>query len=484
MILIAATCGLIVTIIYKILYPYPNFLPDSYSYIDAALKNQAINKWPIGYSKFLRFFNFITHSNLALVVFQYIILQTSILYFVFSVAYFFNISKLELKIIILFLAVNPLLLHLSNFISSDTLFTSLSLIWFTQLLWLLNNLNKWLLFFHALILLMAFMTRYNAMYYPLISLFVILFAPITGVLKWLGIGLILSSLGAFIGYTQYNYKKETNTVQFSPFGGWQLASNALYAYSHVSPEERASPPIKFKDLHSITNQHIDSLNKLAQRPDNDLGIYYLWNPESPLLLYMYNLFLTTDSSKNGFTKWALMGPYYHMYGQYVIKQYPAKYMKYYIWPNLINYWIPQTEFLGSYNMQTDTVHQIAVKWFHLKNNKVGTYSKSPTISITEYFSFLWTITNIVFVSSFMGFIFLQGFKHSNNYAKKILLYFLIVWIFNMLFSVIASPIVLRYQIFPLIVTFTFMILLISFIVKINFGTKENEHRYQKTAIQL
>src|ERR1044072_7014826 len=57
-------------VIFKLLYPFADFFSDSYSYIYAASANLDISIWPIGYSKFLRYFHFITHSDTALITFQ------------------------------------------------------------------------------------------------------------------------------------------------------------------------------------------------------------------------------------------------------------------------------------------------------------------------------------------------------------------------------------------------------------------------------
>src|SRR5687767_11301464 len=60
----------------KIVYPFPNFMPpDSESYLEAADKNQFINVWAIGYSKFLRFVSSFTNSHFILVIMQYLMLM-------------------------------------------------------------------------------------------------------------------------------------------------------------------------------------------------------------------------------------------------------------------------------------------------------------------------------------------------------------------------------------------------------------------------
>src|SRR6266540_7479840 len=58
-------------VIFKIMYPFADFFSDSYSYIFAAYANLDVSIWPIGYSKFFRVFHFVTHSDSALITFQY-----------------------------------------------------------------------------------------------------------------------------------------------------------------------------------------------------------------------------------------------------------------------------------------------------------------------------------------------------------------------------------------------------------------------------
>jgi hypothetical protein len=50
---------------------------------------------------------------------------------------------------------------------------------------------------------------------------------------------------------------------------------------------------------------------------------------------------------------------------------------------------------------------------------------------------------------------------------------LLVWISNLVFSVVASPIVLRYQAFPFIITLAFGGLLLGYVVKESFVPKED-----------
>lgn len=462
LLLLSAIAILIQFIVFKYLYPFPNFFPDSYSYLETAFNNQPVSFWPTGYSDLLRLISCFTKSHTVLVLFQYILLQASILYFLFSVSWLLSAGKWLLRILLGCSVLNPLLLHVSNFVSSDALFAALSLVWFTQLLWILYQPVRRLLLSHALVLLLALMVRYNAMYYPFISIAVIMFTPLRASLKLASSGFILLLLGVFVGRTQYQYRKLTGTGQFSAFGGWQMAANALFAYTKIQPDAPEIMPVKFRALHTIVNRHIDSLEQMPDRPDKTPGIYYLWNDKSPLRQYLQQQG-RHDSTTSFFKRWASLGPLYFDYGFYLMRKHPGSFIKYYVWPNFISYYVPRAEFLNSYNM--DTLEPVAVSWFTLGSNKVRMHYSDTKIIITGYFPVGLVVINLLFILGFIGFAFLSGFQQCSSYGRRMLWFLLFTWSANIVFSVLASPIVLRYQVFPMITTLTFGTLLLAFIIR-------------------
>src|SRR5690606_5461901 len=123
--LLSAGMVLLQFLVFKGLYPYPNFLPDSFSYLEAAKDGRAVNIWPIGYSRFLEWFSLLSRSHWALVGVQYVLLQVAVLYFVFSIAWFLRPGQWLFRIMLFSCVLHPLLLHVSNFVSSDALFASL-----------------------------------------------------------------------------------------------------------------------------------------------------------------------------------------------------------------------------------------------------------------------------------------------------------------------------------------------------------------------
>lgn len=485
LIIFIATIVLIIQFIwFKQIYPYPNFLPDSYSYLEEAHRNQSINIWPIGYSKFLRLISCITNSDLFLVAVQFVILQASLFYFSFSIAYLFRTTKVVNRILFLCNTFNPLLIHISNFISSDVLFTALSLLWFSQLLWIIKKPSLQLLIIHSIIIVLAFSVRYNALYYPIISICVIAISLKSRFKKMAGIGIICLALVVFVANTIHRHKLITGINTFSPFGGWQLASNALYAYSHVANADRKVVPSKYANLHQLVNQHMDSLQKIQKRPDVSLGFYYLWDEKAPLRQYL-SLTYQKDTTSSWIKKWVSMSPLYGEYGAILIKQYPLQFTKHYLLSNAVNYYVPNAEFLSLYNMESDTVQTMAEYWFGYKTNRIHSAIKDKRIQTMEHFPVLLASINLFFVLSILGIWVLGGMQKGEITFGKGLLLLIAVWTVNLIFSVLASPIVLRYQVFPILITFPFVVMLTAYIVnRIRSADQQEKHYGTELAMKI
>lgn len=468
----------------KILYPYPNFMPpDSYNYLEAASTNEFISIWPIGYSKFLRAVSCFSNSHVVLVIIQFLLLHVSVLYFLFSLRYLLSPGIWLFRFIAIITISNPLLTHISNYVSSDCVFISISAVWLTQLLWIICKPNKYLMVVHAVVILLAFMMRHYALYYPLISILAILSTRIEITMKWISIGSIVCLLSIFIGSTQHEYNKTTNKPQYTAFAGWQIAANALYGYAHVSAlDSPSSLPRKFRALHTQVNQHMKYLSHFPDfvRPDSKVGVYYLWDFNSPLIKYREKIW-KFDSSISYFKKWASMAPLYSGYGRYIIKHHPISFTRYFILPNLVNYFSPPPGFLGYYNLGKDTVDQIAVTWFGLESNKIPTASNYKEIRLSRYFSIGFAIVNILFIFSFIAFVALNGFKNIAYASKRIINLTALFWCSNLFFSVISAPNELRYQLFPMIIIFSFSCLLIDFIIAKCRGIKEGSINYSSAA---
>src|SRR5580692_2874703 len=141
---------------FKLIYPYPNMVLDSYYYVLGAINHADVSPWAIGYSWFLRLFGVFTHSPLALVIFQYLLLEVSLLVLFLTMTEILRLSKVTRWIVFPFFFCNPLLLYCANFVMADALFISLSVLWISLLLWMLYRPKEYLLWVHTALILLLF----------------------------------------------------------------------------------------------------------------------------------------------------------------------------------------------------------------------------------------------------------------------------------------------------------------------------------------
>lgn len=461
-----AVIGIVVQLLFfKYWYPFASYINgDSYAYMETAYFNLAINTYPVGYSMFLRLFSVFTHSDTALVVFQYVLLQGSVLSLIFTLFHFYNPARLTRIGLFGFMLFNPAFLYLANYVSSDTLFLSLSIMWFTSLLWIIYRPTTRLIVFHSLVLFLAFTIRYNALFYPLIAGVAFLLTKKYYPLKLAGLALCLLLIGSFINYNANQYKELTGIRQFTPFTGWQMANNAMYAYKFVPRAGRKPAPARFKKIDKMVQDYFDSTRNNPMHPEEDLvaSTIYMWTPSAPLRMYMEQQF-KKDSTAPEMKRWASVAPLYKDYGTYLIKTYPMAFLKYYLFPNALKYYAPPVEFLESYSTGVDSVHPIAQRWFSYKTNKITTIFKDFKVDILNFYPILTGTMNVIFFLGMLGFLVLEGYKQHRMMSKGLLLV-VCLWLVNFGFSVFASPIALRFQMFPIIVMTSFAFLFMGFII--------------------
>lgn len=452
--------------LFKYFYPFAGFINgDSYVYLDAAYHNLFINTYPIGYSKFLRLISVFTHSDTFVVGVQYALLQGSTIFFLFSIFYFYTPLKYTRLLLFFSGILNPVYLYLANYISSDSLFLSLSLLWFTLLIWILNRPTSKIIFANAFVLFFAFTVRYNALFYPLISISVVAIARRCIWTNILGLAVSGSLIVLFILTTTQKYEKLSGHRQFSPFSGWQLANNALYAYKFVDKNKLKKPPARFSEIDRLVRSYFDSTRDLRRHPYERMvaSTVYMWDPNSPLSIYMENKF-KGDTTASALKKWASVAPMMGDYGKFLIRAYPYEFTRYYLVPNALKYYAPPVEFLDRYSTGVDSVTMIAQVWFDYPSTKITTRFKDFKVNTLNYFPVLAGMMNVIFVLSVISFFFLKGYKYYSQLNRALILVS-VLWIVNFGFSVFASAIALRFQLFPILVSLSFSILLIEYLVK-------------------
>ncbi len=468
LILFGIIASIIQLCVFKYFYPDPSFINgDSYTYIQEAHNNSLIGTYPIGYPRFLRLFSVFTTSPTALIAFQYLLIQASLSFFLFTLYSILKPSRGIQIASFIFLLCNPLILFVANFVSSDPFFLAISLCWFSLLLLSMASSQPRWLWWQVAVLFLAFIVRYNALYYPAIATIAILLSRHKPRRKGLAIAASYLVIGLFIWQSSNHYKERFGIREFTPFTGWQLANNALYAYRFIDSNQVKPVPSQFKAIDKEVRHYFDTSRNVLTHPIELLyaNTYYMWDPRSPLLTFQHAQF-KKDSAKTEFDQWARMAPLYQQYGSWLVQHYPGAYAQHYLWINFLKYYAPPSEFLEVYNMGLDTIGAWGQLWFKYKNKQIRHHFKDKTHTTLTYFPEIVGIVNLLF---FLGLLstWVLG-SVTDPVQKRALWLFAANWLLNMVFSVVASPVALRYQVFPFVLAAAMDFVLFAQIARLAF----------------
>jgi hypothetical protein len=449
-------------IIFKLLYPYADFFGDSYSYILAASLNLDINIWPIGYSKFLWLFHKITHSDTALVAFQFFLVQLSILYFFLTLLYFFHFSKASKYILAAYLFINPLSLYICNTINSDALFGALSILWFTKLIWISQRPKFYQLIIHALLLFLCFAIRNNAYYYPLVAITVIAVSQLKVSYKITGILLPALLIIPFIISTRNSAYEITGTRQFSLFTGWQLANNALYIYDKVSIDSSKLPTPQAVELNQISQDYFKHIERedYRQNLESYVGNFFIRQPEAPLKQYFF-LHYAPKGDVSLIRDWGKVSADFEPFGKVIIAENPIAYARYFVLPNIKHYFLPPLSHLEIYNYGINNVDEIAQQWFHYRSSKITCISNSLQGTILLMYPVIFLLSNMYLIWTLLLIIRKKGTKIEISNSRATLLLICSFAALNFIFSISTTINILRYQFIPMTVCLSFGLLLMD-----------------------
>jgi hypothetical protein len=339
------------------------------------------------------------------------------------------------------------------------------------LLWIIHRPGNKFIIWHAVVLFIAFTVRYNALIYPFIAGLAFWLSPLSLGKKIAGIaaGILICTL--FICFTSYQYKKLSGHWQFSPFSGWLLTNNAMYAYRYVDSATRKPVPKKFQAFDNMVRHFFDSTRDTKKFPVEKIeaSTFYMWSASMPMMKYQDSIF-KIDTSADKLKKWATLGPFYKDYGYYIIRQYPWQFIKHFIWPNSHKYYAPPVEFLDKYNSGKGFVTQEAQLWFGYKTMKVKTRMKDNKAWALSFYPIFSGIINAVMLLTLLFYVILKGWQN-NEVIKKGILLGATVWLLNAGFTIYASSAALRFQSFPILLTSIFVALLVDWLWKLAMNTE-------------
>ena len=442
--LIAVPVILLQFLIFKHFYPFASFFEDSYSYIYAAMERHTISFRPIGYSWFLILIHGIWASDTFLVFVQYCLLQLAGLYLYFSIDSLYRPRKAIGNILFFFLLLDPLILYMANAVSSDALFAGMTLLWLTELLWLMHRPTWGRMLLQLVFLVLIFYIRYTALYYPVVAAAAFMMTPRSLVYKLTGVvtSVLALTLGTML-ISEITWR-QTGVRTFSAFSGWQIANNVLYVYPYIEVDAARLPSPECRELDSVVRTKIDRAN-----PPVDTR--YMWNPHSPLKEYMR--LRQQREHTDYFTAWNRVGPVFSQYGYYLLSRHPWLFCREYGWPSTRMFLYPPLDVLAQYNEGQSNVDETAKEWFHYSSTKVRAVV-SPGLQgyILTPFLPLWLFLNVAGILATIVFL-LRGrtkFRMVGADFRKGLVLTAVYLSVNTAFSIFATPNVFRYQIGPLI----------------------------------
>lgn len=160
-----------------------------------------------------------------------------------------------------------------------------------------------------------------------------------------------------------------------------------------------------------------------------------------------------------------MGPLYKKYGLFIIRQYPWKFIRYFLWPNSQKYYAPPVEFLENYNSGNLKVPSMAQAWFNYKSRWITVRTKDLKVRLLDFYPILSGIINVVMLFGLLAFFFLGGLRQNTPFRKVVLLSGT-AWLLNAGFTIFASSAALRFQSFPIMLSAVFATLLLNWIWKL------------------
>jgi hypothetical protein len=344
------------------------------------------------------------------------------------------------------------------------LFLALSLLWFTELLWILQKPNVYHIIVQGLLLFACFTVRNNAYIYPLVTIVAFALARLRLWTKVAGVALGVLLIIPFVIHTRDAAYKMTGTKMFSFFTGWQLANNALYMYEYADTSKQLSAAARELDTLSMLFYSVVPKNFRSDYLLTNPGNFFIQHPDGPLKRYVVKHYRITNDYNNVLA-WGKASVLFEEFGKYLITHNKSAYFYEFILPNTRNYFAPHLEKLQVYNIGQRKIDFAAQDWFHYRSNKVYTVSLTAQGTILFIFPYLFLMINAYWLMSVLIFWLQEKHKITDLFYNQNILLVASFFIANLLFSVFATIIVMRYQVFPMIICTTASLLMTEWIDK-------------------
>ena len=321
-------------VVMHVLFPFPFVFPDSGSYVLYAVTDGFNVYRPMGYSNYLGLLHSLAPNFGFVFTVSYTLNAVSTLFLLYSARYILKIdSKWIFYPLCLFSIFAPRLLFSTNFIMSDGLFTSLTMLFIATGLWICRTRKMWMTAVHLAIFALLYGVRFSGMFYVAVTVYALAVSP---AVLWRGrtgkVVLALAPVLLFMALqssAKGRYERETGVKTLSSFSGWQLANNA----SVLVPDARKMSRQDFAGNEQVVlNTFVGSFPDSLFSTKNVLSTSLMWYNDYPYKQFMFMYMQQTG--KPYINAWVETGRIYSGYGLSLIKRYPGKFVSRFVLPSL------------------------------------------------------------------------------------------------------------------------------------------------------
>jgi len=375
------------------------------------------------------------------------LIEAAALYLYFTIRYFFPLRKWVSTTLFIVLVCNPVTLYMGNYISSDACFAALSLAWFGHLIWIVQRPAQYDWLISGVLFFCILGLRYNALYYPFVLGIAYLLSKQVWWRKLAGIGFTCLLLVLFIIIVRNENYQKTGTKTFSSFNGWQMAANALYLYPHIRQTNQELLTADMQKLDRFIQHYFDTLTNKQLPPLTSTML--LWGDSMPLKRYWYD-YISEHKTVDSMKAWFALEPLYGAYGQQIILHNPVAFTQHFLLPNLKEYIKPNLEVFNQYNLGQTKHRTLSGAWFrHDTTLNMRAPLRTLQKNILSPFPWLFTLTNVLLLAG-VGTLLINRTRQQSKTNSDVLYWLLASFVvINLGFSVLAAPVVFRYQYVPM-----------------------------------
>src|SRR6185437_5485969 len=221
------------------------------------------------------------------------------------------------------------------------------------------------------------------------------------------------------------------------------------------------PNSQTREVDRLARQYFSQPSRPQDLLFSEVANFFISHPDAPLKQYMRRHFQPTDLYRD-VQAWGKSAVVFDQYGKFLIRRHLLAYARYYLLINTKNYLIPPLEKLEIYNLGSDEMWQPAQFWFHYSSPKVWSVSKVLQGSLLAPFPPLFAFLNLYFATELLIFIRRRGFKKTGQSVQYTIITIASFLALNAAFSIFANIIVIRYEIFPMLVFLCFAMLLTDY----------------------